>query len=104
MNLMALLSRFKSTCRSRSWSPTTCPCRLAVDVDHEERSLFVSADERTMDRDIVDQAERRERPHRSRSMRPASILEKSRMSLTTVSRARRPPIGGARYGLALLLH
>ena len=83
VNLMALPTRFTSTCFMRTGSPITrsgTSCRTS----QTSSSPFWCARSATV-RSAESSSPRSSNPEESRSSRPASILEKSRMSLITES-------------------
>ena len=82
VNFMALPTRLTSTCRRRPGSPTTCVGHGRVDTAHTSSRPFSCA-RRASGLSAWPTVARRSKSSVSSSMRPASIFEKSRMSLMT---------------------
>ena len=85
VNLMALPARLSSTWRSRAASPMTRARQAVVDVGGDLQALGLRARRQQLDH-LLDQRGERERP-RLEVERPASILEKSRISSISDSSA-----------------
>ena len=84
VNLMALPTRLTSTCRSRPGSPTSASGTSGATWQASSRPFVVGPQGQRLERVVERRRAGRSRSG-SRSSLPASILEKSRMSLMTAS-------------------